>query len=79
MVHVTPPFENVTATPNGIRVKFPYGKISQATHSDILNLPFLPIEARRVHLFGTLEEGSLLSLENIFDSGCTAYLNAKKV
>ena len=38
------------------------GNISQATHSDILELLFLSVEARLVQLFDTLASGSLLSL-----------------
>ena len=78
MVHGILPFDNVTATPNGIRVKYPYGNIAQVNHSALLKLPFLPVEARRVHLFDTLASGSILSLGNFCDSGCTAYFNAKK-
>ena len=33
VVNVTLPFDNVTATPNGIRVKYPDGNIAQAAHS----------------------------------------------
>ena len=40
MVHVTLSFDNVTATPNGIRVEYPDGNISQATHYSLLKLPF---------------------------------------
>ena len=79
MVHVTLPFENVTATPNGIRVKYPDRNISQTTHSALLKLQFLPVEERRVHLFDTLASGSLLSLGKLCNEGCTAYFNAKKV
>ena len=79
MVHVTLPFNNVTATPNGIIVKYPDGNIAQATHSALFKLPFLPVEARCVHLFDTLASGSLLSLVKLCNAGCTAYSNAKKV
>ena len=79
MVCVTLPFDNVAATPNGIRVKHPDGNISQETHNALLKLTFLPVGACRVHLFDTLESGWLISLGKLFDAGCTAYLNAKKV
>ena len=78
MVHVTLPFLNVTAKPNGIRFKYPDGKISQATHSDLWKLPLLPVETRHVHLFDTLASGLLLSLGKLFYAGCTAYFSAKK-
>ena len=54
MVHVTLQFDNVTATPNVIRVKYPDRNISQATHSAISKLQFLTVKARRVHMFDTL-------------------------
>ena len=79
MVRVKLPFNNFTATPNGIRVKYPDEKISQATHSDILKIPFLPVEERRVHLFDTLASGSLISLGKLYNAGCTYYFNSKKV
>ena len=78
MVHFTFQFNNVTATPNLIRVKYPDVNISQATHSSLLKLPFLPVEALRVHLFYTLAPGSLLFLGKLCDVVCTAYFNAKK-
>ena len=79
MVHVILPFNNVTATPNGIRVKYPDGSISQATHSALLELTFLPVEAHLSHLFDTLASGSLLSPGKLCDAGCTAYFNAKRL
>ena len=54
MLHVTLPFDNVTATPNGIIVKYPDGNIYQATHSTILKLSILPVEECHVHLLDTL-------------------------
>ena len=79
MVHVTLPFDNFTPTPNGIIVKYPDGNISQATLSALLKIPFLPIEASRVRLFGTISSGLLLSIGKTFDAGCTYYLNYIKV
>ena len=57
MVHVTLPFDDVTSTPNGIRVKYPDVNIAQAIHSALLKLTFLPVEACCVHVFGTLASG----------------------
>ena len=79
MVRVTLPLKNVTATPNGIRVKYPDGNIAQETHSTLLKIPFLSVEACCVHPFDTITSGLLLSLGKLFDAGCTAYFNAKKV
>ena len=72
MVHVILTFDNVTATPNGIRVKYPDGNIAKETHSTLLKLPFLPVEARRVHLFDTLLSELLLSLGKLYNTRCTA-------
>ena len=77
MVNVNLQFDIVTATPNGIIVKHPDGNISQSNQSTILKLPFLPVEARCVHLFDTLASGLLLSLEKLCDTGCIDYFNAK--
>ena len=78
MVHVTLPFNNVIATPNGIRVKYHDVNIAQANHAALLKLQFLFVKARCLHLFYTLASGSLLSLRKPFNAGCTAYLNDKK-
>ena len=77
MVRVTLSFNNVVDTPNGIRFKYPGRKIAQSTHSALLKLTILPVEAHRVHLFDTLVSGSLLYPGKLFNSGCTDYFNAK--
>ena len=79
MFHVTHTFENFTATPNVIRFKYPGENISQATHSALLKLPFLPLGECRVHLFDTFASGSLLSLGETLFAGCTAYFDANNV
>ena len=79
LVHVNLPFSNVQSTNNGIRVKYPDGVIDQATHTATLDIPSLPLQARQVHLFNKLASGSLLSLGQLCDTGCTAYFNNKTV
>ena len=79
MFHITLAFDNITDTPNGIRVKHPDENIPQATHPALLKLPFLPINARRFHLFDTIASGFLLSLGKLCYAGCTDYFNAEKV
>ena len=79
MVHINLPFSNITKTPNGVKVMYPDGNTAQATHEAVLNLPILPIAARKVHLFESLASGALISLGKLCDSGCTAYFNATKV
>ena len=78
VVHVTLLFDNVTAKPNVIRLKYPDENISQATHSALLKLQFLPVEERRVRFFDTHASGSLLSLVKLCDAGCIAYFNVLK-
>lgn len=48
MVHINLPFSNITKTPNGVKVMYPDGNTAQATHEAVLNLPILPIAARKV-------------------------------
>ena len=79
LVHVNLPFSNVQSTDNGIKVKYPDGVIDQATHTATLDIPSLPLKARQVHLFRKLASGSLLSLGQLCDAGCTAYFNKKTV
>jgi hypothetical protein len=79
LVHVNLPCSNVQSTNNGIRVKYPDGVIDQATHTATLDIPSLPLQARQVHLFNKLASGSLLSLGQLCDTGCTAYFNNKTV
>jgi hypothetical protein len=80
LVHVNLPFSNVKSTDNGIRVKYPDGVIDQATHTATLNMiPSLSLQARQVHLFNKLASGSLLSLDQLYDAGSTAYFNRKTV
>jgi hypothetical protein len=48
MMHINLPFSNITKTPNGVKVMYPDGNTAQATHEAVLNLPILPIAARKV-------------------------------
>ena len=74
-VHVTLTFDYVSATPTGIRVKYPDINIAQETYSSLLKIPFLPVKALHSHLFDTIESGLLLSLGKQCDSGCINYFN----
>ena len=69
------PFSNIQPSVNGVRVKYPDGIIDQATHTATLDVPSLPLQARQVHLFNKLASGSLLSLGQLCDAGCTAYFD----
>lgn len=79
LVHTNLPFSNVKATNQGLTVLYPDGNMDQATHEATLDLPVLPLSARRVHLFRRLASGSLLSLGQLCDAGCTAYFDKTHV
>jgi hypothetical protein len=54
-------------TSNGLRVQLPNGTIIQSTHTALLDLPQLPIEARRAHLFPSLHTSALISIGQLCD------------
>ena len=51
----------------------------QATHTCELNIPHLPHAARQAHMFDELASGSLLSIGQLCDAGCTAWFDKKKL
>ena len=63
---------------NPILVKLPNGKIISSTHTGLLNLPHIPLAARRAHIFPQLT-GSLLSIGQFCDSGFKATFEASSV
>ena len=63
---------NVRPTTNGISVLLPNHDRIQATHKAKLKLPHLPPAAKEVHVFPSLASGSLMSIGQLCDSGCTA-------
>ena len=79
LVHTNLPFTNISKSKQRMKVMYPDGNIDEATHEAILTLPNLPISARKVHLFGHLASGSLISLGQLCDAGCTAYFDKNKV
>ena len=66
------PLTDLHPVSNGINVLLPNHDKIQATHTANLNVPHLPSAARNVHLFPSLASGSLLSVGQLCDSGCTA-------
>ena len=55
----------------------PNGRTIGATHYALLNLPqFLP-ESRKAHIFLHLQSGTLLSIGNLCNDGCTTILTAQ--
>jgi len=51
----------------------------QATHTGQLHLPGLSEKARTTHIFPTLASGSLLSIGQLCDEGCTATFTKNKL
>ena len=50
-----------------------------STHEAELDLPNLPIEARRVHIVPALQTASLLSMGQLCDAGCIVTFDSKSV
>ena len=63
---------NIRPTTNGISVLLPNHDRIQTTHQAKLKLPNLPSAAKDVHIFPSLASGSLMSIGQLCDSGCTA-------
>ena len=61
-----------------VKVQLPNGHFIVSSHVAELNIPALPAHARRVHIFPDLQ-GSLLSIGDICDAGCTAIYTADVV
>lgn len=70
--------KNVQFTANPITVTCPDGSVMMSTKTAILDLPQIPIEARRCHLFPTIQ-GALLSIGKFCDHGMTATFDDTKV
>ena len=51
----------------------------QSTHQAELDLPMLPNAARTAHIFPKLASGSLLSIGQLCDAGCTALFEKRKL
>ena len=50
-----------------------------SSHEAELDLPSLPLAARRVHIVPALQTASLLSMGQLCDAGCTVTFDAKSV
>ena len=55
-----------------ISVLLPNHGVMKSTHTAQLSLPFLPPEACKAHIFPCLASGSLISIGQLCDYGCTA-------
>ena len=79
LIHTNIPLKKITAVKNGIKVVLPNNNTMQATHEALLDIPQLPEKARRTHLFPYLASGSLLSIGQLCDAGCTALFDKYKL
>ena len=66
------PLTDIKSVKNGVKVMYPDSTIAQSTYKGCLKGTLLPLSAKKVHLFNHLASGSLLSLGQLCDAGCTA-------
>ncbi|KAI2513563.1 Reverse transcriptase (RNA-dependent DNA polymerase) [Fragilaria crotonensis] len=70
------PVINRRPTSCPISIHTPGGTILTSTHEAELDLPFLPLAARHVHIVPSLATASLLSIGQLCDAGCVAEFTA---
>jgi hypothetical protein len=66
------PITNIRPTTNPVCIRNPNGSTMHSTHEAELDLPQLPLCARRVHVVLDLQSWSLLSIAQLCDAGCVA-------
>jgi hypothetical protein len=76
---MTGPYTNARRVHPGLDVTLPSGATITSTHLATLDLPALPLAARQCHLFPDLTSGSLISVGQLCDHGCTAKFTADSV
>lgn len=69
---------NVKHASHPIRVTCPDGSILTSSKTGLLNLPSLPVEARKCHIFQGIN-GALLSIGTFCDHGMTAFFDENKL
>lgn len=70
---------NICPAHPSIPVTLPNGHIIHSTHVGELDLPDLPVAARIAHIFPDLSSGTLISIGQLCDAGCTATFSATNV
>jgi hypothetical protein len=76
---IFPVVDRRIATP-GVDVILPDGSTITSSHTAVLQLPsILPLGARTAHIFPGLKSGSLISIGQLCDHGCTATFDATRV
>jgi hypothetical protein len=66
-----------TSTPFAVRL--PNGDTITSTHTTTLNMPSFPHAARHAHILPGLAQHSLLSVGQMYDSGCSVTFTASNV
>jgi len=78
--HDLPGLVDVKPATCPLSVTLPDGSIMYSTHTALLNILELPLEARRCHVFPALNAtGSLLSIGKLCDHGCIAIYDKDSV
>ena len=75
-IHSNSILTNIRPTQEPINVLLPNHQNITSTHQANLNINNLPPAAKSVHVFPSLASGSLLSIGQLCDSGCTATFTA---
>jgi hypothetical protein len=73
------PITNIRPTTNPVCIHNPNGSTMHSTHEAELDLPQLPVYARRVHVIPDLQSRSLLSIAQLCDAGCVAIFTCMHV
>ncbi len=73
---MTGPYTDARPVSSGLGVLLPSGASITSTHQATLDLPSLPIAARKCHHFPDLTSGALISIGQLCDYGCIANFTA---
>ena len=73
------PLINVRPTTRPVHIRLPDGSTIMSTHDGELDIPALPIAARRAHIVPSLNGHPLISIGQLCDSGCDIYFSATSV
>jgi len=78
-VTIDAPHKNKQVANPRITVVFPNGDTLHSTHTVELTLPLLARAACQAHIFDNLDSGSLISIGQLCDHGCTAIFDKTQV
>ena len=70
---------NVQRTDVPVQIRIPDGTCMESTHHGELDIPALPVAARRAHIVPALTGQSLISIGQLCDAGCDVSFNATSV